>query len=539
MNSISVAPSTPKKSSYWLGGAIWLVGWVAIYTLDQHLDVNNLAMVLVLSSALAAMCLPWRISVLLTIVFVLVFDWFFIPPRGTFTVDLHQHALMLLVVLVVNLIVVSLMALLRAQSERALLHASEADILRQWSDLLLESSQPHDHLQELQELLAQLSGRHVTLLVLKDALPATDDLQAAQLLGDAGIEQRHALWYCTRNNQPLGRGTGRYEMFLDVYLPLRARGHALGAALLTNFAVHEFSTRVHLQAICDQFGNALERYNLHQQDIKAREAAQSQLVRNNLLAAISHDYRTPLATIMGAASSLNEQTEKLDAAQQQQLVRRIYDEAERLNTMTHNILQLARLDADNQLACDWQSAEEIVGELMRRWRGRQLGHRLYIKLDDALPLLWCDAVLIGQLLENLVDNALKYSPDNSPVIIHAAVSLQSEPKHFSISVSDKGQGIDSRWRDKIFEPFQRGPVVTEHGATSEERGAIAEDGKLILGAGVGLALCRAIARAHGGDIKVDCPTAGGSIFELCLPLRELPIELHNDEVLHKNLGTRQ
>jgi two-component system, OmpR family, sensor histidine kinase KdpD len=524
MNSIVAAPATPKKSSYWLGGALWFAGWLAIYALEQQLDVNNLAMLLVLASALAAVCLPWRVSVLLTIMFVLAFNWFFIAPYGTFTVDFHQHTLLLLVILVVNLIVISLMNLLRVQSERALRHAREADILRQWSDLLLESSKPQEHLQELQELLAQISGRNVTLLVLNGALPATDDLQAAQLLGDAGIEQRHALWYCTRNNQALGCGTGRYEMFSDVYLPLRARSHALGAALLTNFAVHEFSTRVHLQAICDQFGNALERYNLQQQDIKAREEAQSQLVRNNLLAAISHDYRTPLATIMGAASSLNEQTEKLAAAQQQQLLRRIYDEAERLNTMTHNILQLARLDSNNQLACDWQSAEEIVGELMRRWRGRQLGHRLHIQLDDALPLLWCDAVLIGQLLENLVDNALKYSPDNSPVIIHAAVSLQSEPKHFSISVSDKGLGIDSRWREKIFEPFQRGPIT--------------EDGKQILGAGVGLALCRAIARAHGGDIKIDCPVSGGSIFELCLPLRELPAELHTNEYLHKNSGDR-
>lgn len=524
MNSILIAPSSPKKSFYWLGVAIWLVGWVAIYALDKHLDVNNLAMLLVLASALAAVCLPWRASVLLTIIFVLVFDWFFIPPRGTFAIDLHQHALMLLVVLVVNLMVVSLMAILRAQSARALRHASEADILRRWSDLLLESSKPQEHLQELQKLLAELSGRNVTLLVLKDALPAIDDFQKVWLLGDAGIEQRHALWHCTRNNQPLGRGTGRYEMFSDVYLPLRARGHALGAVLLSNFAVHDFSTRVHLQAICDQFGTALERYNLHQQDIKAREAAQSQLVRNNLLAAISHDYRTPLATIMGAASSLDEQTEKLDAVQQQQLVRRIYDEAERLNTMTHNILQLARLDADNHLACDWQSAEEILGELMRRWRGRQLGHRLHVRLDDDLPLLWCDAVLIGQLLENLVDNALKYSPDDSPVFVHAVLNIQAEPNCFSISVSDKGQGIDPRWCDKIFEPFQRGPIET--------------DGKQRLGAGVGLALCRAIARAHGGDIKIDCPASGGSIFELCLPLRELPAEHHLIQELHKNSGDR-
>jgi two-component system sensor histidine kinase KdpD len=104
------------------------------------------------------------------------------------------------------------------------------------------------------------------------------------------------------------------------------------------------------------------------------------------------------------------------------------------------------------------------------------------------------------------------------------VNIQNEPKFFSISVSDKGQGIDPRWRDKIFEPFQRG--------------AIAKDGKQTLGAGVGLALCRAIARAHGGDIKIDCPTTGGSIFELCLPLRQLPTELHNDEALHVNKELR-
>ena len=524
MNSILIAPAPPKKSSFWLGGAIWLAGWVAICALDQHLDVNNLAMLLVLASALAAVCLPWRVSVLLTIIFVLVFDWFFVAPYGTLTVDLQQHTLLLLVILVVNLLVISLMNILRAQSERALQHASEADILRQWSDLLLESPEPHQHLQELQELLAQLSHREVTLLVLNDSLPETDDLQAARLLGDAGIEQRHALWYCTRNNQPLGRGTGRYEMFADVYLPLRARGHALGAALLNNFAVHEFSTRVHLQAICDQFGNALERYNLHQQDIKTREEAQSQLVRNTLLAAISHDYRTPLATIMGAASSLSEQTEKLDATQQQQLVRRIYDEAKRLNTMTHNILQLARLDADNHLACDWQSAEEILGELTRRWRDRQLGHRLNIQLDAALPLVWCDAVLIGQLLENLVDNALKYSLADSVVLIHATVSKHIEPAVFSISVIDNGQGIDPPWRDKIFEPFQRG--------------AISVEGKPTPGAGIGLALCKAIARAHGGDIKVNCPASGGSCFELCLPLRDLPHDLHNDEVLPNKSGDR-
>ncbi len=507
MKPILIAPDKSQaKPSYWLGSVIWLVGWLAICWLDSHLDSSNLAMLLVLTSALAAVCLPWRISVSLAVIFVLAFDWFFIPPRGTFTVDFHQHTLMLLVMLVVNLIIVILMAVRRAQSEKAARHLREADILRQWSDALLESTSPQDHLHELQHLLSSLSGKNVVLLVLKNDLPEQDDLLHVWLLGEAGIEQRHALWYCLRNNQQLGRGTGRFDMFSDVYLPLRARSHALGAVLLSNFAEHEIATRIHLQAICDQFGNALERYRLHQQEMTAREQVQAQLVRNNLLAAISHDYRTPLATIMGAASSLNEQIEKLDVAQQHQLAQRIYDEAERLNLMTSNILQFARLEADKNINCDWQSAEEILADLMRRWRGRNLGYRLHITLQPQLPLLWCDAILIGQLLENLVDNALKYSPQDSLVNIH--VHLENEM--CLLSVSDKGQGIDVRWHSKIFEPFQRGPV---------EKG-----GAPVSGAGVGLALCRTIALAHGGDLTLECPEEGGSRFNVQLPIRALPNE---------------
>lgn len=489
-----------------VGGGMWLAGWLAMFLLDRHLDLGNLAMLLVLTSALAAMCLPLRFSLLSGSASILAFDWFFIPPRGTFAIDIYQHALMLFVMLTVNIIIVSLMAVQRAQAERMARHLHEADMLRAWSDTLHQSLTPHVHIEELQQLLMQITAIPVTVMVLKNNLPLVDDGSEVVLVGDAGIEQRHALWFCTRHAQPLGRGTGRYEMFSDVYLPLRARGHALGAALLCNFAVHEFSTRVHLQAICDQLGNALERYRLYQQDIAAREQAQSQLVRNSLLAAISHDYRTPLATIMSAASSLNEQIEKLDVARQHQLAHRIYDEAERLNRMTSDILQLARLDADHPIHCDWQSIEEIIGDLVRRWRGRQLGQRLDIDLAQNLPLLWCDEILVGQLLENLVDNALKYSPENSPV----SISVKVDKNQILFAVTDLGCGIDLQWREKIFEPFQRGPITG--------------DNKMITGAGVGLALCRAIASAHHGELCVKSPVNGvlGSCFQLRLPVRDLP-----------------
>ncbi|RYY73214.1 MAG: DUF4118 domain-containing protein [Gammaproteobacteria bacterium] len=507
MEHLTISDTTSQKDSYWLGSVFWVVGWIAIYFFDDYLDSSNLAMLLILTSALAAVCLPWRLSVSLAIIFVLIFDWFFVPPRGTFTVDFHQHTVMLLVMLVVNIIIVSLMAIRRSQSELAQRHAHEADILRQWSDVLLESKSPQDHFDELQHLLTKISGKKVSLFLLKDMLPPKDDIQCVVQLGNAGIEQTHALWYCTRNNQQLGRGTGRYEMFSDVYLPLRARNQALGAALLAQFSEHEFSTRVHLQAICDQFGHALEKYRLQQLEIKARENSQAQLIRNNLLAAISHDYRTPLATIMSAASSLNEQAEKLDAAQQYQLAQRIFNEAERLNKVTLNILQLARLDADNRINCDWESAEEIIGNLIRPWRERNFGDRLHANLKENLPLIWCDSVLIGQLLENLADNAFKYSPSNSIV----KLSVDANTTHFLFSVTDTGPGIDPPLHSKIFEPFQRGKIAQTQ----------------TFGAGVGLALCRAIAIAHQGDLILECPLEGGSRFTLSIPLRNLPMDVRD------------
>ena len=141
-------------------------------------------------------------------------------------------------------------------------------------------------------------------------------------------------------------------------------------------------------------------------------------MRNALLAAISHDYRTPLATILGAASSLHDQADRLDAAQRQRLAARIVQEAEHLSRLTDNTLQLARLDAPGvTLRMDWESAEEIVGTVLRRARLRAPARPLRARLEPGLPLLRCDAMLLTQMLDNLVDNALKHTPPDTPVEI--------------------------------------------------------------------------------------------------------------------------
>lgn len=216
--------------------------------------------------------------------------------------------------------------------------------------------------------------------------------------------------------------------------------------------------------------------------------------QNTFLAAISHDFRTPLATIMAAASSLQVQRHKLPEAEQSRLLRSIVDEAGHLVTLTENTLQLVRLEKAGELVLDWQSIEEIVGAVLGRVRGRDVSHRIRSNVPAGLPLLKGDPVLLSQLLENLLDNALKYSAD----VIELAVTRKAN--RIEVAVHDRGDGIAAGEELAIFEPFRRGDRTGKRGT------------------GLGLAVCRAIARAHGGELTRVDRAGGDSSFVLWLPV---------------------
>lgn len=484
----------------------WAVAWAAMVGLQGQLELANLAMLLVLASALSALWLPGWASMVASAVAVLAFNWFLVPPRFTFTVELHQNALLLVALWLVNWIIAGLVIRQRHLAEAARTVAAREARLRQWGDTLRDASDPAAHAAALRGALQEATGCEVVVQVLR-ALGAQPDGTAALQVGEPHPEQRAGLALCAQEGHALGAGSGRYDELPDAYLPLRGRGVTLGAALVAGLARHPHGQelRPHLQALCDQMGSALHRSLIVAQEQQAREQAQLQATSNAFLAAISHDYRTPLATIMGAASALQEQGDRLDLAQRQRLAAAIVEESERLARLTDNTLQLARLDAPAAaLRCDWESAEEIVGAVLRRARRRPEGARVRAWVEPGLPLLWCDAILVSQLLDNLLDNALKYSPSGAPVELHAT----REGEHLVLAVSDLGPGIAPAWREKVFEVFQRGePAPT---------GAGDQVGR---GAGVGLAVSLAIARAHRGELLWRPRPGGGSRFECRLPLR--------------------
>lgn len=484
---------------------IWGMSWAAMTMLEHKLDLANLAMLLVLASALSSLWLAGWASMLVSAVAVLAFNWFFVPPKFTLTVDIYQNALLLLALLLVNWIIAGLVIRQRHLTQAAHTLADQEARLRQWGDTLRDASDPAAHAAALRIALEKATDTPVAVSVLRSIDEQTEKT-AALLLGETTDEQRSGLSLCVREGNAMGPGSGRYEQLADVYLPLRGRRVTLGAALITGLGRHGngLQLRPHLQALCDQMGSALQRSLITAQEQQAREQAQLQAVRNALLAAISHDYRTPLASIMGAASSLQEQGERMDADQRQRLAAGIVEESERLARLTDNTLQLARLDAPAvTLRCDWESTEELVGAVLRRIRRRPDGSRVQVWVEPNLPLLWCDALLVSQLLDNLLDNGLKYSPADTLVALHA----KCENEFLVLTVSDRGPGIATSWQEKVFEVFQRGELPPSTSNSDVDRGA-----------GVGLAVCRAIARAHHGELLLRARGEGGCLFECRLPI---------------------
>lgn len=456
----------------------WALAWGAMLALDGHVDLASQALVLVLAAAVQALWWPVWASMAACALAVLAFNLVFVPPRGSFSIDLHAHALLLATLLAVSGLVALLVARQRRLAAAAEMHARRAEQLRRFGEALRAETEPAAQARLLQQAL------HPQAAVL-----LADDT----LLGRASTDERAGLALARRHAQAMGPGTGRHDEQPAWYLPLRGRDGCQGAAVLP--AGDDPDEREHLQALADQAGAALERSAALAAAAGAREAAQQQAVRNTLLAAIAHDHRTPLATILGNAEVLHEQGERLPPEQRRRLAASIADEARALARLTDHTLQLARLESGPlALQRDWESPEELVGAALARHRDRGAKARV----EPGLPLVHCDAALVVQALDNLLDNALKHG---APPVELVARRIAGE---LVLAVRDRGAGVPPAERERLFDAFQRGPAARGRGA------------------GLGLALGRAIAQAHGGTLRLRARAHGGSAFELALPLTEPP-----------------
>jgi len=482
----SPSPTWPVRDR-WVVLGLLAAATAAGVLLDDYVSLTSHAMLYVLAVALASYTLGWVPSLVCALAAVVLLNFFFVPPRYTFLVEAPENLFSLFAMLTVALAISHLGTALRRETETARRNERRARQLQELATELAGATQPAEV-----NLLAQ---RHLSNAFPGPCVVALMGPDGTLNLPEGGFGTfRDGLLACIREGATLGPGTGRWPGLNAWFLPLRAESHTGGAAGIQNVAASDHEGREHAQALCALAGQALWRLKLASAVHAAEEQSQWHRAQSTFLAAISHDFRTPLAAILGAASSLQTQGQKLAPGQQERLLASIVSETRHLSCLTDNTLQLARLDHAGELALDWQAMEEIVGAVLARVRQRDVAHRIRSRVPAGLPLIQADPVLLAQLLENLLDNALKYSAG----LIELDVSRHDG--RMEVAVHDRGNGIPAGEELAIFEPFRRGDQSGQRGA------------------GLGLAVCRAIARAHDGELSLRARPGGGSSFVLGLPI---------------------
>jgi len=489
MNAPSVSePSRPPARS-WVVVALLLTAATACgFLLDRYVSLTSQAMIYVLAVVIAAYKLDWIESAVCAVAAVTALNFFFVPPRWTFEVENQEHFIALGTMLVLALVISHLAKGVRRETELARLNERRARQLQALATELSSVPSPAD--------IVALGHKALdAAFVGPCALALTHDGRELDLAEGIDTAVRDGMRCCMAEAAVLGPGTGRWPGLLAWYLPLGERGHVTGAACVRPALASDESGREHAQALCALLAQALWRLRLTSSMLAAQSEAQRQQLQSTFLAAISHDLRTPLAAIVGAASSLQTQRDKLSAPEQERLLGSIVSEASYLSTVTENTLQLVRLTSSAQeLKRDWESMEEIVGAVLARVRQRDPERRIKSKVPEDLPLVKADPVLLAQLISNLLDNALQYSEG----AIDLTVSVEAQ--ELLVSVKDRGPGIAEAEQKVIFEAYTRGDQSGPRGA------------------GLGLALCQAIAVAHGGRLTLRPRAGGGSSFVLALPL---------------------
>ena len=403
-------------------------------------------------------------SIVTSVLGVAAFDFFFVPPYYTFAVADAQALSTFAVMLVVGLVLGGLTARIRRQAQAAADRERHTAALAAMSRELAQTSAAAD--------LGAVAARHVGQFF---------DADARVIAADP-------------------RGAVADDEYAALRVPLRHRDATLGVLLVRPRGRRRLTddrARRELEAFADQAALALERARLADEAEAARMGAETERLRSTLLTSVSHDLRTPLAAITGAATTMLQAGARLDERTRRDLLESIREETERLNRLVQNLLEMTRLESGAlTLRREWHPIEEVIGAALGRFGDRPV--RLTIPRD--LPLVPIDDVLIEQVVINLVDNAVKYTPTASPIRILATAHEDT----VTVEVADHGPGLPKGDEERVFEKFYRGADATRQGT------------------GLGLAICRGIVHAHGGRIWAQNLPEGGVAILFTLPLTGTP-----------------
>jgi two-component system sensor histidine kinase KdpD len=499
----------PAAGPAWRGWAgalgLWTAATGLCFLIQPRLEQSNLIMIYLLGVTVTSVLWGRWPALANSVLSVAAFDFFFVPPFLTFAVSDTQYFVTFTVMLAVALVISTLATRLRERAEAARVLQRRSEIMHSLSAQLARQRGAHNLLAVAARQIGELFESEVTGLMPGEhgqLVPA-----AGQEWGSspADAKERGVAQWAYDLGQSAGWGTENLPYCQALYVPLLGVEGPVGVLQVrpqhpeSLFSPEQ--TRL-LSSLAGQLALTLEVERLEQSALRSRLEGETERTRSSLLSAVTHDFQTPLAAVMGSASSIVEMGLDLPRPAMQELAENIYGEAERLSRLINNLLRVTRLQSGAlALQRELQPLEEVIGAALNRLERAMAGRELSIDLPADLPLLKLDGPLMEQLFLNLLENALKYTPEGSPLSLRAWLRDNT----MEVELADQGPGVAEEERERIFALFQR----SDKDNTSP-------------GHGLGLAICRAIVAAHGGRIWVENLPEGGAAFRVSLPLEQAP-----------------
>jgi two-component system sensor histidine kinase KdpD len=494
----------------WSGAATAVACAIGLVS-EPLLGAANLTLWFLLSVLAVAFRLGTAPAITTAVLGAVFYDFFFIEPRFTFIMSYQQDVVNLVLFVIAAVLMGRLGGQVRGQMQALRKTARRTANLNEFSRRVAGALGREEVLNAIVE--------HVRATLLADNVvitqPATQKVLPAARRGIGADYQfteseRAAAQWSWEHGEPAGYATSTMPKARWLFEPLKASNRVvglLGLSMQPRDRPLSAGQRRLLDAIADQAAVALERVALSDQLEQRRVAGETEQLRSALLSSVSHDLRTPLVSILGAATSLKAQSERLPPASKEELLDTIIDEAERLNRFVQNLLDMTRLGYGKvELKREWCNLRELLARAASRLERRLAPPRLDLDIPDALPPVHVDPVLMEQVLVNVLDNAVKYSPPGSRI----QASARAQREEIVVDVRDEGPGIPPADRERVFDIFYR---VQSRDHTQP-------------GTGLGLSICRGLLQAHGGTIRALSPLEGrGLLIRITLP-RDPAAEAH-------------
>lgn len=515
----SITATPPRAILVALAGVAVLTA--AMLPFREELGVLNVLLLYLLLTFFLALNEGLWPAVLSAVLGFLTFDFAFIPPYYAFTIANPDHVLALFVYLGVAITTAHLVSRVRSRTEEAIQEGRRSAMLAELNAALIGDV-------TLEAILARIAERVVTVYGAAGCrvlLPGDDDVLVvkawypAEIGGQIDRVGLALAEWAVEQRQPIGRGRRGPRVVLPsrqripppptvagtkradvLYLPIMTARRVAGVLEVTGRpgagAFRAEDERL-LTTFVDQAALALERARLSQEAAQAIVLAKSDELKSALLAAVSHDLRTPLASIKASATSLLDDSVAWEPEARADLLGAIDEETDRLTLMVSNLLDLSRIEGGAlHPRKDWYDLAELFADVRQRVASRSAQHPISVSVARDVPLLEFDYVEMAQVLINLVENAIKYTPPGTPI----EISAWTTPDAVVVAVHDDGPGIPYTRQQRLFEKFYR-----------------AHTGQTVAGSGIGLAICKGLVEAHGGEISVSSAPGQGTTFSFTLP----------------------